>query len=605
MPGPGAGVASWNFLNRLEEVTMPPYPFFESDGFSWAGSEYCPGPGDITGFPLNLKAELPNPDLRSVDCNSGSVLPGIDGWLKRLYASTTEPLYTCPKVSLPTWRKEAFSILFPIHIFVNLNYMSGEYLEISIVKAEGMLEQCQSIGCYVQVDGRLHDVITPLHPENQENEVLVPAKGLLRLIVKNMGCAAEVLGSVSFELKLLPTEGFQWLPLFHNMAKDQIFELPEEVGKNKLLILVNPGKGENTREILEVEETTSMDSINLTELQEYLHREKNRHELEVTRIEKQYKGFIETLTVDSERFKKGARRFQLLYEDVMKELKTSKILLVEERKLRLEVQENITRLGQEYEESLKRANSREDSLLHMLEAKDQEISQLNSSISQLKSSIRSLEHEKQQIVDVVDEYKTELTLSSITRLSQELTLVKGLLEESEAQRRKLQTFMREVPETHSRLSSFMSPISLGGSVDPELTVDMVENRQINRMLEDIVGKDKSEVACKGKEEGGRSAGKGEGLGRGGVSGNGKGLVPLVESGGEEGGKTHRRGVTLGATKFSDENEEVAKVRGLKSPPDSSFMLGKSSASKSNFLQTTTPLRERNSNKRFGKKIPFK
>ena len=60
--------------------------------------------------------------------------------------------------------------------------------------------------------------------------------------------------------------------------------------------------------------------------------------------------------------------------------------------------------------------------------------------------MRSLEHEKQQIVDVVDEYKTELTLSNITRLNQELVLVKSLLEESEGQRRKLQTFIQETQE---------------------------------------------------------------------------------------------------------------------------------------------------------------
>lgn len=87
--------------------------------------------------------------------------------------------------------------------------MSAEYIEIGIVRTEGLTVLSQTIGCYVQIDGRLHDVITPLNAENQENEVLVPSKGLLRLIVKNMACAAEVLGSVSFDLSILKNEGFQ------------------------------------------------------------------------------------------------------------------------------------------------------------------------------------------------------------------------------------------------------------------------------------------------------------------------------------------------------------------------------------------------------------
>jgi hypothetical protein len=430
--------------------------------------------------------------------------------------------------------------------------MSGESIEIGILRTEGLSIQSQSIGCYVQIDGRLHDVITPLNAENQENEVLVPTSGLLRLIVKNMGCAAEVLGSVSFELKILGSEGFQWLPLFSNMAKDQIYKLPEEVDKNKLLILVNPKKVESLNKNV-AEETKTNTTVLLTELQDYLHKEKNRHELEVTKIEKQYKGFIETLTIESEKYKKISKKYFLLYDDISKEMKSTKTLLTEERKLRLDIQEKINNVTQEYEENLTRANSREDSLLKMLEDKDTEISQLNATISQLRSSVRNLEHEKQQIVDVVDEYKTELTLSNITRLNKELNLVKSLLEESEAQRCKLQHFIQDMADT-THPSNFMSPISMGSSNDPDLFEDTLENKQLDNLIEQFV-------------------------------------------------KTHRRGVTVGCNKINDENEEIITLRGLKSPPN--FSINKSISGKSSVMQSTTPLRERNSNKKFVKKVPFK
>ena len=85
--------------------------------------------------------------------------------------------------------------------------MSGEYLEISIVKAEGFLEVSQSIGCYVQVDGRLHDVITPLHSENQENEVLVPEQWPAASNRKEHGFCGRGAGQCEFRVSPAPDRG--------------------------------------------------------------------------------------------------------------------------------------------------------------------------------------------------------------------------------------------------------------------------------------------------------------------------------------------------------------------------------------------------------------
>ena len=386
------------------------------------------------------------------------------------------------------------------------------------------------------------------------------------------------------------------------MSKDQIFELPEEVEKNTLLILINPNK----KEIAETVEQTN--NALLSELQEYLQKEKSRHELEVTRIEKQYKGYVETLTIELEKNRKTVKKYKLIHEDVIKELKSTKILLTEERKIRLEIQEKTSKVTQEYEENLKRANSREDCLLRMLEEKDQKLSELSGIVTQLKSSVRSLEHEKQQIVDVVDEYKTELNLSNITRLNQELNLVKSLLEESEVQRHKLQVFISEIPESPSFLSSFMSPASIGSVLEYDSSESMENDpKKIEFMLEEFIKQngplnilkirnnlfkiDGKEVSIYIKD--GNLIGK-----------VGKEFLALQEVLENDTQKTHRRGITLGCVKITDENEEIATVRGLKSPPESNFYSNKAPY-KSFALQTTTPLRERNSNKRLDKKIPFR
>ena len=64
----------------------------------------------------------------------------------------------------------------------------------------------------------------------------------------------------------------------------------------------------------------------------------------------------------------------------------------------------------------------------------------------------------------------------------------------------------------------MSPISLGSSVDPEVTAESVENsRQIDSLLAEFMGKHDSAIAKKG-----RGVGLGLGLGFGFGSGSGSG-----------------------------------------------------------------------------------
>lgn len=402
--------------------------------------------------------------------------------------------------------------------------MSEEFFEISVLRAEGFSDQSGSIGCYVQIDGRLHDVITPLNADNQDSEVLVPFKGLLRLIVKNMGCASEVLGSVSLDIQILPAEGFQWLPLSSNMAKDQIFQLPEEVEKSKILILINPKKDETIfsieknldlglvsmikNEISKPEKkmitkvNTTSDSIKANKAkteQIELPKNKNTNSESIKPANSSNNcngptttanpmegnwGLIELVKAENERLKTAVQRYKILIEDMAKEINSVKILAQEERKARNEVEDKVDRIAKEYEENLKRAKAREDGLLKMLQERDEDLAEQNRVICQLKSTIRNIEHEKMQIMDAIAEYKTELTLSNFDRLNKELTLVKTLLEDSEAQRHKLQALIQEMPETPSKLSNFLSPISLK-SLEFDVSEDIRENKELGIMLEDF------------------------------------------------------------------------------------------------------------------------
>lgn len=381
--------------------------------------------------------------------------------------------------------------------------MSGEFYEISILRAEGFPEQSGSIGCYVQVDGRLHDVITPLNADNQESEVLIPNQGLLRLIVKNMGCASDVLGSVSFDLRILPLEGFQWLPLFTTMAKDQIYSLPDDVEKAKLLILINPKKEELSlnQEKLVASKPIVTETVyfNRTAGQEKTNSYKPEKTIDKSAkpemfvpekkpekiiIDNAKRPSVETLAAENENLKKNLQRFKVLFEDMNKELKANKLMITEERNARNEVQDRVNKLTFEFEENLKKAKNREDGLLKLLQLKDEEIAEQNRIITQLRTNLRNIEHEKLQIMDVISEYKTELTLTNFERLTKELSMVKGLLEESESQRHKLQSLFQQVQDTPYKINDFLSPISLN-SLEVDMSEEFSEHKEFGSILEDL------------------------------------------------------------------------------------------------------------------------
>mmetsp|Transcript_220 Transcript_220/g.268 ORF Transcript_220/g.268 Transcript_220/m.268 type:complete len:652 (+) Transcript_220:1-1956(+) len=116
-------------------------------------------------------------------------------------------------------------------------------MEVSIIRVEGLQEDLNSTGCYVSVDSKLYDVITPLSSDNPDAAVELPCKGELRLIIKNMSQESYVIGSVSVSLELLPESGFCWLPLFETLNKDQVFDFEQEFQPPRVLISVNEAGG--------------------------------------------------------------------------------------------------------------------------------------------------------------------------------------------------------------------------------------------------------------------------------------------------------------------------------------------------------------------------
>jgi hypothetical protein len=107
--------------------------------------------------------------------------------------------------------------------------------ELLLVRVEGLGADLAAAGCYVSVDQKLYDVITPLHGDT-DNAVELPEEGTLRLIFKDMADQDTALASVSLPISLLPEAGCCWLPLFTNIDNDFIDMIEGEITPPKILV---------------------------------------------------------------------------------------------------------------------------------------------------------------------------------------------------------------------------------------------------------------------------------------------------------------------------------------------------------------------------------
>ena len=110
-------------------------------------------------------------------------------------------------------------------------------LELTVIRTEGIALDPVSLGCYITVDGRLFDVITPLCGANEEVISELPLEGTIRLVIKCIKDNDYVVGTVSFPLSALPQEGFQWIPLFDpDSPSDDVTDFEIIVEPPKILL---------------------------------------------------------------------------------------------------------------------------------------------------------------------------------------------------------------------------------------------------------------------------------------------------------------------------------------------------------------------------------
>ncbi|CAG9316880.1 unnamed protein product [Blepharisma stoltei] len=316
-------------------------------------------------------------------------------------------------------------------------------LEFQLLKAEGPWNT-ETLGCYISVENRLLDVITPINLGN-ENIVDLPVTGTVRLSIKEMSNDDSCYGSVSFSVEKVPYNTTIWLPIFTNKSEDFLSEVPESTKSPRLLISVDSVIKENLE--------STMPRISLCDKNASYDEYNEDLDASITSSSKSPESPIhDTFSIDPDTsVTENSDKLRVLYkkqialtQELTHQLNLCQTQLKFEQDRRESQDSRIIKISQEFEEAMETSQTRENSLLKLLEQKDIEITEAMNEITRLQGATRSLEGEKKQLSDFSTRIQAEITTAKLSELKKELLMTKENLVESERRRKELQNMLESI-----------------------------------------------------------------------------------------------------------------------------------------------------------------
>lgn len=340
-------------------------------------------------------------------------------------------------------------------------------LELHILKVQGVSTDLSIVGCYVSLDGRLYDVITPLGSPAPDSVVLLPSSGQLKLMIKKMSSGDDqVIGSVSFSLGLLPCVGGQfWLPLFESFQEDTVTTLAgESQGPRLLLRAAMPRLLPPVHEISE-------NSIEDSSVDQQIARTPD--EFNVSRL---------TDAGSKEETARPEETQNALLSDLRQQLETVQLALAKEKEQREALETKLKAMLNDYDAAQKRMISREKTLTGHLLEKDKDLFKCIEENTELKIAARQTESELYQLQERVK--LLEAQSSSVTSASEALEFALEELKESEQRRKELQAKVQRVAENSSEgLRSQLA--TLQTEIQELRTKETRANREISQLREEL------------------------------------------------------------------------------------------------------------------------
>ena len=256
---------------------------------------------------------------------------------------------------------------------------------LTIVKIEGLGDLTRT-QCLVYSNHEIIDRISICSPIPQSIKI---TKSYLKVILIDLPSSLPI-SSVSFDLDIIERPGFHWFPL--SFTKDDfVSKVPDEVGLPRILFDINPTILAPVFEITESSETNEdiNSEIDYTEISNLksknielmikvmdLENEKIKVRRELERKSEEVEGEImkknERLVEELEKIRNKQALAAKLSGDYIRENERIKGILVEHEDEKKILIERVERYEKLYEE----VKLREDSILKLLEEKDEEIMNL-------------------------------------------------------------------------------------------------------------------------------------------------------------------------------------------------------------------------------------
>ncbi|OMJ93005.1 hypothetical protein SteCoe_4084 [Stentor coeruleus] len=250
--------------------------------------------------------------------------------------------------------------------------------QISIIRADGLTDNAEYS---FYLEGK------PLKQQQNCSEptFIITKAGFLNIVLKDQKKKGPLF-SVGLHTKLLPNEGFQWIPIFSHTQT--IEELPEDVSGTKILIMVS-------NEFLEqIDEASESECDNC----EALKQEKNRMHQELIKVTKEAKVSLDTFTAENEKNKVLMKKYQSLYTETKKEIDIYKLRYEEEKRKNQDLSEKIKSITYQLEDNIQKAKMREEFLENIINDREKEYNKFNIGETSIKKNQVRSESERSMII---------------------------------------------------------------------------------------------------------------------------------------------------------------------------------------------------------------
>ena len=296
-----------------------------------------------------------------------------------------------------------------------------------------------TLGCYISVNSSLLDVITPLNNPHEINTIEVPSDGILRLVIRDMGRSDGYLGSVSVSLALITPGQSICLPLFDSPNTDLIISINEAAQGPRLFIAAFD-------ESLYIDHFSSNHEILLENPSESAMASR----ISILNDPDEFFASTSNYKTIQEAFSDSKQ--QEIYDIFNIELDNYKEELLKAKAKNKELQQKINHLIDTLKSNSERANSRESSLLDLMNEKEIRLNKCIEINIDLQNNLRKIEYERKQNQEKFEVFEEQKNY--IVNIENELKRYQDMLKTAEKARDELTNTLVEcsqMDETYAEI----------------------------------------------------------------------------------------------------------------------------------------------------------